>query len=178
MDLNKMAREVHAANAKWWVDLETGAPLVRNKDELLMLAISEVAEAMEGERKGLMDDKLPHRPMPEVEMADVFIRLLDFAGGFGIEMPGYDRFAPRHLSDNKGAALFFVCQRIQYIAMGTIAAGRYSGETICDAISAISAYCEKFGYDLLGAYHEKNAFNAVRADHQAEARKLANGKKW
>ena len=35
-----------------------------------MLIVSEIAEAMEGERKDLMDDKLPHRKMAEVELAD------------------------------------------------------------------------------------------------------------
>ncbi|RZK79787.1 MAG: hypothetical protein EOO85_02735, partial [Pedobacter sp.] len=39
----------------------------------LMLIVSEVAEAMEGDRKGLMDDHLPERPMLEVELADAII---------------------------------------------------------------------------------------------------------
>ena len=39
-----------------------------------MLTISEIAEAMEGERKNLMDDHLPHRKMAEVEIADAYIR--------------------------------------------------------------------------------------------------------
>jgi len=86
--LNKMSRMVHAANAKWWVDLYTGEPLQRNKGELLMLIVSEVAEAMEGERKNLMDDKLPHRKMAEVELADVLIRVFDYAGAFGYDLDG------------------------------------------------------------------------------------------
>ena len=44
----------------WWNDVNTGQPLERNKGELLMLMVSEIAEAMEGERKGLMDSHLPH----------------------------------------------------------------------------------------------------------------------
>ncbi|XUM19805.1 hypothetical protein ACRAVF_19255 [Bradyrhizobium oligotrophicum S58] len=38
-----------------------------------MLIVSEIAEAMEGERKSLMDDHLPHRKMVEVELADTLI---------------------------------------------------------------------------------------------------------
>lgn len=88
MNLNELAKEVHAANAKWWQDLDTGKPINRNKGELLMLIVSEVAEAMEGERKDLMDDKLPHRKMAEVELADALIRILDYSAGFGYDLQG------------------------------------------------------------------------------------------
>lgn len=43
---------------------------------------------MEGHRKGLMDDKLPHRPMLEVELADAMIRILDLAGGMKLDLAG------------------------------------------------------------------------------------------
>jgi len=88
MDLNDYSKQVHTANAKWWQDMNTGSPLKRNKGELLMLIVSEVAEAMEGERKDLMDDKLPHRKMAEVELADALIRILDYAAGFGYDLEG------------------------------------------------------------------------------------------
>ena len=51
-----------------------------------VLIISEVIEAMEGVRKNLMDDKLPHHKMEDIEMADVFIRLMDYCGGRGINL--------------------------------------------------------------------------------------------
>ncbi len=86
--LNELAARVHQANAKWWLDINTGEPLQRNVGELLMLAVSELAEAMEGHRKNLMDDKLPHRTMFEVELADCLIRLLDIAGGLGLDLGG------------------------------------------------------------------------------------------
>lgn len=114
--LNDLATECHAANEQWWRDPATGQRIERNKGELLMLIVSEVAEAMEGERKGLMDDKLPHRKMAEVEMADILIRVFDYAGAYG--------------------------------------------------------------FDLDGAVAEKRAFNAQRADHKAEARLAAGGKRW
>lgn len=53
-----------------------------------MLIVSEVAEAMEGERKGLMDTHLPHRKMAEVELADILIRIFDYAGAFGYDIDG------------------------------------------------------------------------------------------
>lgn len=88
MSLNILASQVHAANTRWWLDLQTGHRKNRNVGELLMLTVSELAEAMEGHRKGLMDDKLPHRSMFEVELADALIRLLDICGGLGLDIDG------------------------------------------------------------------------------------------
>lgn len=87
-DLNFYAYKVFKDNATWWHDLKTGEKLDRNKGELLMLIVSEVAEAMEGERKDLMDTHLPHRKMAEVELADVLIRVFDYAGAFGYDLSG------------------------------------------------------------------------------------------
>ena len=86
--LNTLSRDCHAANQHWWHHPATGERLNRNKGELLMLIVSEVAEAMEGERKNLMDDKLPHRKMAEVELADVLIRVFDYAGAYGFDLDG------------------------------------------------------------------------------------------
>ena len=72
----------------WWTDLESGEPIVKNHGALFMLIISEVAEAMEGDRKNLMDDHLPHRKMVEVELADALIRIFDTAGGLGLDVGG------------------------------------------------------------------------------------------
>lgn len=77
----------------WWTNLKTGEDLrdtdgtgiKRNTGELLMLAVTEIAEAMEGARKNLMDDHLPHRKMEEVELADAIYRIFDIA-----ESKGYD----------------------------------------------------------------------------------------
>lgn len=82
-----------AVQAGWWTDLATGAdlrgsPPRRNIGEMLCLIHSEISEAMEGARKGLYDDKLPHRPMLEVELADAVIRIFDMAGGLRLDLPG------------------------------------------------------------------------------------------
>jgi NTP pyrophosphatase (non-canonical NTP hydrolase) len=87
-NLNEMAREYHAENEKWWRDPRTGERVQRNKGELLMLMVSEISEAMEGERKNLMDDKLPHRRMAEVELADALLRIFDYAGAYGYDLDG------------------------------------------------------------------------------------------
>ena len=78
----------NAVNAGWYADLKTGERKELNKGERLMLIVTEISEAMEGVRKNLMDDKLPHRKMVEVELADAVIRILDFAGAEGMDLEG------------------------------------------------------------------------------------------
>lgn len=85
--------ECHSASffAGWWVNPIT---LVDTRDnpmcfaQKLCLIHSEVSEAMEGDRKNLMDDKLPHRPMREVELADAVIRIFDLAGAYNMDLGG------------------------------------------------------------------------------------------
>lgn len=88
MNLNDLSKIVHEANIKWWQDPSTGLAITRNRGELLALIHSEISEALEGERKNLMDDKLTHRRMAEVELADAIIRILDYAAGFGYDIQG------------------------------------------------------------------------------------------
>jgi len=55
---------------------------------MIALIHSEISEAMEGDRKNLMDDHLPHRKMAEVELADAIIRICDLAGREGFDLGG------------------------------------------------------------------------------------------
>lgn len=88
LHVGNITSRIHNSQKKWWVSLETGEPIERNVGELLMLCVSELAEAMEGHRKNLMDDKLPHRKMIEVELADAFIRICDMSAGLGFDLAG------------------------------------------------------------------------------------------
>lgn len=82
---NQLAFICHGiANECGWWDKTKPADVPR----LLMLCVSELAEAMEGHRKNLMDDHLPHRKMLEVELADAVIRIFDMAGGLELNIGG------------------------------------------------------------------------------------------
>lgn len=103
-----------AKYAGWWQHPGTGEPVQSNPycfSNKLMLIVSEVSEAMEGDRKGLMDDKLPHREMREVELADAVIRIFDLAGAYDMDLGGaiqeklaFNAQRPDHKLANRQAA--------------------------------------------------------------------------
>lgn len=77
-----------ATEAGWYSDPKTGEPVERNFGEVIALMHSELSEALEADRKDLMDDKLPHRKGIEVEFADTIIRILDTAAAHGLDVAG------------------------------------------------------------------------------------------
>jgi NTP pyrophosphatase (non-canonical NTP hydrolase) len=112
--INNLVFVCHTAsnNAGWWKDQDgvntTNNPLTFSNK--LMLIVSEVAEAMEGDRKNCKDDKLPHRDMREVELADALIRIADLAGAYEMDLGGavvekmdYNRTRKDHQKDSRAA---------------------------------------------------------------------------
>lgn len=122
VNLLVMACHSAAEGAGWWRNIKTGADYVKEVNDgtefgkafvgaKLMLVVTEVAEAMEGHRRGLQDDKLPHRKMVEVELADAIIRIADLAGALGlnlgdavVEKMAFNANRPDHKIDARLAA--------------------------------------------------------------------------
>lgn len=72
---------------------------------------SELSEALEGDRKDLQDEHLPHRKMVEVELADLIIRCFDTAASMGLDLGGafveklqYNRDREDHKAENRAKA--------------------------------------------------------------------------
>lgn len=72
----------------WYTDIKTGEDIIPNVGERCILIVSEITEGFEGTRKNLMDDKLPHRKMIEVEFADAIIRIMDYSGYLELDVMG------------------------------------------------------------------------------------------
>jgi hypothetical protein len=147
-------RVCHKMNAHWWIDPKTGEDLRNNP---LMPAVkialmhSELSEALEGDRKNLMDDKLPHLPALTTELADVLIRNGDTAGA---------------MNSRIGEAIVAVAPytRLEVaLAMNLRSIGDMAGA---------------LNLDLGRAVADKSAFNLDRPDHKFENRNKPNGKKY
>lgn len=86
--LTVLTATCHEDSRNWWFDAE-GNPVDRPKGDLIMLMVTELAEAYDdGVRKNIPDEKCPDFSALEVELADALIRIFDFAGGFDLDLAG------------------------------------------------------------------------------------------
>lgn len=188
-DLAALATEIHASNvvAGWWTDLATGNPTLstRNRPEMLMLAVSELAEAADGVM-GEPDDKLPHLPMYDVELADFVIRQLDQIGAevsLGAQMPEFDlsgRYGISHLRAAGRSEKLMILVGCCAQAMEHYRKGRVTEYVSAMSLGVLLAFriAEIEHIDLFDIVAQKRAFNLNRADHKVENRVLENGKRF
>ncbi len=185
--INSYARICHKANKKWWTDLETGERIERNRGELLILIVSEMTEALEGIRKNIMDNHLPHRKMEEVEMADALIRSFDFLGGFDYQVLDSDIQGSIELISEMRVLLEegspkgdLIMSIVTCISECYLAPPKTSWErrSMVNFIMMVIYYCGIYELDLWGAFEEKIKYNKTRLDHKVESRKLQCGKKF
>jgi NTP pyrophosphatase (non-canonical NTP hydrolase) len=113
--INSLVDRIHQDNlaAGWWTNKD-GSDIRGNPytfSNKLALCHSELSEALEADRKGLKDDKLPHRDGREVELADAVIRIFDLAGAYGMDLGGavveklaYNAQRADHKRENREAA--------------------------------------------------------------------------
>lgn len=82
--ISEIQERVHHIAVKhgWWESS-------RSTGEVLMLMVTEIAEAMEAYREGNPEsEKIPGFSKIEEELVDVFIRILDFAERSGFDIEG------------------------------------------------------------------------------------------
>lgn len=179
-ELVELSKEVAIVNEKWTHDPMTGLKKYPSLKRCLILIISEICEAMEGERKDLNDTHLTYRKMAEVEMADTLIRLLDLCNRFNVEIAedfGDEMWSYEFDSETKEENLYEIIVDIVLIGDSEFK-GNIASENVTRVFEAVDGYCEKWGYDLKGAVREKMEYNKNREDHKIESRLAENGKKW
>lgn len=165
--LRQFFSDVHERNVKagWWTDIETGEPKKRNLGELLILFVTEMAEAFEAWEQQCQDDKLPDHPGFGVEMGDLAIRFADLAGAAmagRLLLPGGDAINP-------GERMFReVCE----------IAWRYEAiRKTPQAVGEPETADHMPPMDIAVMIDHKLAFNANRPDHKIENRLKEDGKR-
>lgn len=183
--LFRAARDVHALNVRkgWWSDMATGTRAKRNFGELLMLIVSEISEGYGGWINDAKDDKLPARPMVEVEIADGLIRVLDTVAGTDLDIAA----AVRRMSYEDITACAYetripdaFMRMIGHLSDTLEADRKNRGQEIkANSLAKFiltAIYTARWrGYDLAGAFRDKLAFNINRADHDPANRRSGAG---
>lgn len=157
--------EIHSDNVKagWWDNPRSIATLCN-------LFHSELSEAMEGIRKNLPDDKLPHHEMFKVEIADYVIRVLDYLGSVGYDWS--DLKTNDNVFDDRNEFINYLhCNVSSRVICG-------NDDYLVWSIIACLNQADSEGWSLIAIMDEKRQFNRTREDHKRENRQLENGKKF
>jgi hypothetical protein len=189
----------------WWTDIRTGERLERNVGEMLMLTVSELSEAAGGWYTSVRDDKLPARSMFEVELCDALIRIFDISGFYNLNLAGalHELEALPPEVDTEFRTFLSILRRadntwiIEYSLLRcvcTVSAAmeghRKNGPDfllpyrrgfevqLANTVRHIAFLAGVMRLDLIGAIHEKLAFNRHRPDHKPENRLLPGGKAY
>ncbi len=173
MNLVELQNKIHAQNKElgWWDE-------PRSYKTMASLFHSELSEAMEGDRKGLMDDHLPNYEMFWVEIADFAIRCLDWLGAKEFEWREFYIDVDRCNSE-------FICDlHSQVSSFVNLSGDPYYKTTdnpesqLAYAVSACFDQAKSYNVDFMKIILEKVEYNKHRADHKRENRAKQGGKKY
>lgn len=178
MDLNHYRDQIHAqcVKAGWWDEYLPDRKEGRYPTAMALF-ISELSEAMEGDRKDLPDDHLPQYPMFLVELADALIRLLDSAGAYGVSLTNscpmyHSEMATRSVPEQIWLTIKLVTSVDEHdyqilIAVDCVLSMHYAYQNMNNGVPPLKKVVD-----------EKMAYNRKRDDHQKENRIRAGGKKY
>ncbi|MGO2497741.1 MAG: hypothetical protein ACTH6I_06945 [Vibrio litoralis] len=175
INFERLQNKIHQQNKDmgWWDE-------PRPFSTFVCLFHSELSEAMEGDRKGLMDDHLPKYPMAAVELADYVIRLLDYLGSKNYEWKSGMSYPNRH-DDSFIKQLAHCHQDVSEAFMKNIGESNepFSPETILAfSVKRAEKLAVKMDWNLEQIINEKIEYNKHRSDHKRENRAKKNGKKY
>lgn len=181
MNLVELQNKIHQQNVEmgWWDN-------PRPFSTFVCLFHSELSEAMEGDRKGLMDDHLPQYEMFWVELGDFVIRCLDYLGSVNFSQEQWDDAISTH--NNYGHWRSLCHSRTDLIAnLHHCISSEFEivDEHNCSPWLFISnsvllsySYAIENYIDLNEIIIEKVEYNKHRADHKRENREKDGGKKY
>lgn len=162
----------------------------KNKDEAVMLMITELSEAVEAHRKNHHYDKTNVHPTYEVwremchgtvseynqdakqhfiayvkdtvedEIADTVIRILDFTGGFNIDI--IERDYRKKSKGNFAADVLTLCKLCIKAGQDKEVGEPYTTLDWGYVLSAIIKFCEWYNIDLMQHIDWKLSYNASR----------------
>lgn len=171
-DLVTLCHAIHAENVErgWWTDLTTGTSILatRNRPEMMMLAVSEIAEAWQADGP---DDKLPQYHGFDVEVADCAIRLGDLLGAEAVTGAHFHSaqtlFCQAPVA--RGAdVVVAISNALEHYRKGRLPEYR---AWLCRAM----LWCLE--ETDMGIVQAKRTYNGSRQDHSRAARMAPDGKK-
>lgn len=181
-NLQRIFKEVTEVNAKWHLNPD-GTPKPRDpsfETRCILLMRSELMEAFEGIRKGNQPDShLPQYPTESVELADLFIRGIDFAA-FAESTVLYKALVKNIADETATKTLEGVPQIEAYAVLDILLTKAYEEPDIAIAtvIDTVIGYCDLNNIPLFEIYQAKTEYNRNRADHKPEARASVGGKQF
>ena len=163
----------------WWNDLKTGKPLVRCPLGLLALVHSEISEAflLCGSRR--QDKLIPDYLAEYVELADIFIRMMDICGFYEVD------FGSKRLQDcfyssggiTSGDFCLFLHLSVSDLVEGFRRELPMDKVVLEKFFAMLYNSMDEKGDDFLVVVKSKLEYNLRRADHRVSVRLGVGGKK-